>query len=242
MYCLGSLAENEDVKARLVEMGAIPPIVRQLNIGNVEIKRAAGYFFATMCEQVEYHPDLATEGALEAIVSLAKMEDIECQEYAAFSLAHIASNREYQVRLVELGAVRPIVAMLACDAEPKHYAGLALLKLADNFENHLKIAEEGGIQALLRLGRTRSTDEQLQHKAALTVGQLASNAVKLMEIPSKDPILGGEMGKDRNIIGHGTRMMSKLRSQVSTEKARTLILQQLEDQPKKLEIEDLKKL
>lgn len=82
-----------------------------------------------------------------------------------------------------MGVVRPLVAMMSSDAEPKHYAGLALLKLADNFENHLKIAEEGGIQALLRLGRTRTTDEQMQYKAALTIGQLASNAVKLL--PSK---------------------------------------------------------
>ena len=129
------------------------------------------------------------------------------------------------MKLVELGAVRPIVGMLACDAEPKHYAGLALLKLADNFENHLKIAEEGGIQALLRLGRTRSTDEQLQHKAALTVGQLATNAVKMM--PSKGGVSGGEVGKNRDAIGHGARMMSRLRAQVAAEKARSSTLQML---------------
>lgn len=83
--------------------------------------------------------------------------------------------------------------------------GLALLKLADNFENHLKIAEEGGIQALLRLGRVRSTDEQLQYKAALTVGQLASNAVKLL--PKSD---GSATGKNAGFIGHGARMMTKV--------------------------------
>lgn len=75
--------------------------------------------------------------------------------------------------------------MMAVEAEPRHYAGLALLKLADNFENHIRIAEEGGIQALLRLGRTRSTDEELQYKAALTVGHLASNAVKCLPKSSK---------------------------------------------------------
>lgn len=249
-------------------------------MGNVEVKRAAGYFLATICEEVEFHHDLYKEGAFEGVVALANMEvrgctwmdglvggcmgvrsiaipipplvlpfsshltppysshpltsfspppypsqDIECQEYAAFSLAHLSSNREYQVRLVELGAVRPLVGMLACDAEPKHYAGLALLKLADNFENHLRIAEEGGIQALLRLGRTRSTDEQLQHKAALTVGQLATNAVKLMP---KGGVTGGVVGKDRDAIGHGARMMGRLRAQVAAEKARTMTLQQLD--------------
>jgi hypothetical protein len=33
---------------------------------------------------------------------------------------------------------------------------------------------------LLRLARARSTDEELQYKAALTVGHLASNAVRLL--------------------------------------------------------------
>ena len=57
---------------------------------------------------------------------------------------------------------------------------VCIVQLADNFENHISIAEEGGIQALLRLARARSTDEELQYKAALTVGHLASNAVRLL--------------------------------------------------------------
>lgn len=110
-----------------------------------------------------------------------------------------------------MGAVRPLVAMLSSDAEPRHYAGLALLKLADNFENHLKIAEEGGIQALLRLGRAHTSDEQIKYKAALAVGQLASNAVKLLPTSAYD-----------TGIGHGAKMMSKIRSETQTQRARQL--------------------
>ena len=86
----------------------------------------------------------------------------------------------FQLRIAKAGGLKPLVAMMSVHAEPRHYAGLALLKLADNFENHIAIAEEGGIQALLRLARARSTDEELQYKAALTVGHLASNAVRLL--------------------------------------------------------------
>ena len=89
--------------------------------------------------------------------------------------------------------------MMAVEAEPRHYAGLALLKLADNFENHIRIAEEGGIQALLRLGRARSTDEEVQYKAALTVGHLASNAVKMLP-----------RGKKKNTnIGFGAAVLQR---------------------------------
>lgn len=94
--------------------------------------------------------------------------------------------------------MRPLVSMMSVEAEPRHYAGLALLKLADNFENHVRIAEEGGIQALLRLGRARSTDEELQYKAALTVGHLASNAVKLLP-----------KGKQNANIGVGAAVLQK---------------------------------
>jgi hypothetical protein len=219
IYVLGSLSEHEDVKTRLVELGACSIAVKHLGMGDLEVKRSAGYYLATLSERVEFHADLDRDGGLEAIISLALMEDIECQEYAAFALAHVASNRDFQVRLAQLGAVRPLVAMLASDAEPRHYAGLALLKLADNFENHLKIAEEGGIQALLRLGRVRSTDEQLQYKTALTVGQLASNAVRLL--PTK---AGGATG----VIGHGSKMMEKLRTQVNAQKAKANVMENLE--------------
>ena len=191
--------------------------------------------------QIEFHADLERESAYDTIISLSLMEDIECQEYAAFSLAHLASNRDNQVKLVDMGVVRPLVAMRSSDSEPKHYAGLALLKLADNFENHLKIAQEGGIQALLRLGRTRSTDDQLQHKAALTLGQIASNAVRLLPT-QKTAAEGGtttralgtttstmtrtmgatagtmndttEMNGTQPLIGTGSRVMNRLRSQV----------------------------
>merc|ERR1712070_253454 len=160
----------------------------------MEVRRAAGYFLARLAENVEFHGELRKEGSLEVIVSMASLEDIECQEYAAFALAHLASNRELQVRLVELGALTPLVSMMAVMAEPRHYAGLALLKLADNFENHVAIAKEGGIQALLRLGRTRTTDDELQYKAALTVGSLASNAVKLLPKGGDSQAVSGEIG------------------------------------------------
>ncbi len=247
VYCLGSVCEQDDCKLRFVEQHGIQTVVRHITIGDMEMKRAGGYCISTICEQIEFHGDLDREGALQAIISLALLEDIECQEYAAFSLAHLSSNRDLQVKLVNLGAVRPLVTMLSSDAEPKHYAGLALLKLADNFENHLKIAEEGGIQALLRLGRTRTTDEQLQYKASLTLGQLASNAVKLLpsnaqgktaniaalshatmeNLGKTDTLHGtgsqsmkllGSSGKDATKPSSSSRVTERLRAQINAQK------------------------
>ena len=142
-------------------------------------------------------------------------------------MAHLASDRELQVPLVTLGALKPLVAMMSIQAEPRHYAGLALLKLADNFENHVAIAQEGGIQALLRLGRERSTDEELQYKAALTVGTLASNAVKMMPHSSATH---GTHGKrmQRSDIGFGAAAMLQGRVAAETRRGRDETLDYLE--------------
>jgi hypothetical protein len=180
IYALGSLSENDEVKSKIVKLGGISAVVNQSGMGTIEVKRAAGYFLALLCENPEFHGEMAKQGGLEAIISLASLEDMECQEYASFSLAHISSNRDFQVRLVELGALTPIVAMMSTNSEPSHYASLALLKLADNFENHVAIASAGGIQSLLRLGRSRATDEEISYKSSLSVGSLAANAVRML--------------------------------------------------------------
>lgn len=184
VYALGSLAENSIVKAQLVEAGSVEAVVHAVQESiDVELKRASAYLLACFAENVEFHLKLLENAGLECVVALASLEDVECQEMAAFALAHLASDRDLQVPLVDKGALRPLVVMMAVHAAPRHYAGLALLKLADNFNNHCAIAQEGGIQALLRLGRERSTEPELQYKAALTVGSLASNAVRMMPPP-----------------------------------------------------------
>lgn len=177
IYALGSMLESHKLREILLRTECIEAVLRVISSNSIEVKRACGYFFSVLAEDVETHTNLQVAGALEEIIKLASLVDLECQDYGAFSLAHLASNHKFQIPLVKLGAVRPLVSMMATEAEPQHYAGLALLKLADNFENHIAIAEEGGIQALLKLGKSRVTDGEVKYKAALTVGNLASNAV-----------------------------------------------------------------
>ena len=180
-FALGSLGECKEVRAKLVELGAVGTMVEQGRLASdIETRRNCGYFLAEISESPEFHDELVHEGGLKTLVYHAGLEDDEVQEYAAFSLAHVASNREYQVPVVKAGALEPLVSMMSVHAKPRNYAGLALLKLADNFECHLPIAEAGGVQALLRLARSKSSDSELAYKAALSVGHLATNAVRLL--------------------------------------------------------------
>ena len=201
IYCLGSLAETEEVKNKLLDIGTLPKIVAQSKNPDIEMKRNCGYLFALLAEDMDAHDDIVREGGMESIIALASIEDVECQEYATFCLAHLASNRQYQVPLVKQGALRPLVTMMSVGSEPCHYAGLALLKLADNFENHVSIAEEGGVQALLKLVRDNSTDTELSYKAASSLGTLSSNAVD--KLPGFNHV-------GSSVIGTGASKMSKL--------------------------------
>lgn len=176
VHILGSLMEVGSICDYLVKKGCIRSVAKIYDFASIEVKRACGYVFSILVEQEHYHESIYNASGLEKIVNLSALVDLECQLYGAFSLVFLASNKDFQVPLVKLGAVRPLVAMMANESQPRHYAGLALLKLADNFENHITIAEEGGIQALLKLGRSRAADEEVQYKAALTVGNLASKA------------------------------------------------------------------
>jgi hypothetical protein len=174
IHTIGSLMENSSILHILVEQDCIQHVTTVASTSHsVEVLRACGYVFSLIVEHKQYHSDLFNSGAMKEIVGLAALVDLECQLYGSFSLVFLSGNHDYQVPLVKLGAVRPLVAMMANESEPRHYAGLALLKLADNFENHITIAEEGGIQALLKLGRSQVADEEVQYKAALTVGKAA---------------------------------------------------------------------
>lgn len=206
IYAVGSMVESAEARKTLISQGCIKAVVKITPSASIEVKRACGYFFSVLSECVELHEVMASCNALECVVQLSSLVDLECQLYAAFSLVFLASNPDLQVPLVKLGSVRHLVAMMETESEPRHYAGLALLKLADNFENHIQIAEEGGIQALLKLGRSRAADEEVQYKASLTVGSLASKAVTNLPKLSR---FGNSAGTSSSSIGRGASSCQK---------------------------------
>jgi len=192
VYAIGSMVEIADVGRSLIGLGLIKAIVNIVSSASIKTKRACGYVFSVLSEYGEYHDALSDSGVLQSVVDLAGLVDFECQLYGAFALVFLATNPEFQVPLVKMGAVRHLVTMMATKSDHRHYAGLALLKLADNFENHIQIAEEGGIEALLKLGRSKVADDDMQYKSAITVGHLATNAVERL---SKQSSFGGGIGK-----------------------------------------------
>eukprot|EP00940_MAST-03C_sp_MAST-3C-sp2_P002171 g2171.t1 len=191
-YTVGALAETPSIKQTIGMNDALfKAMIKQGEQDDVEILRNVAYFLAIMAEGgYENHPFIVDEDGLATLVRLMAADDIEIQEYSTFAVAHLSSNHDYQVRIVSEGALKPLISMMQVHSQPRHYAGLALLKLADNYETHIEIAKEGGVHALLRLARAHSTDQELQYRAALTVGHLASNAIHLSSSFKRSSALG----------------------------------------------------
>jgi hypothetical protein len=211
-FAIGSLSENDEVKARLVELGAAAALVDHISTGETTLRRSIGYFLASASQQIEYHESMDKVSSIEGLVTLLGSEDIECQEYAAFAVAHMSSNTSLQTKIVASGVVPFLLKLMNSSdiggSEETHdYSTIALLKLSENIQNYEAITKLGGIQALVRLNRSRSADENIQFKAALTIGKLAASAVELL------PSSGFEGSRISNggIIGHGARLMGKIR-------------------------------
>ena len=187
LYAIGSFLELPDANNVLIDYDYLTKIIQSIYRGTIESKRAGGYILSVLSQNPEYHDILDRSNCLETVINLASLVDTECQEYGAFALAYLSGNKTFQIKLVKMGAVRPLVTIMATSSESRHYAGLALLKLADNFENHITIAEEGGIQALLRMGKSKITNDEVQYKAALTVGHLAQTKLSRVMDDKRSP-------------------------------------------------------
>eukprot|EP00924_Labyrinthula_sp_SR-Ha-C_P006206 snap_masked-scaffold_63-processed-gene-0.43-mRNA-1 protein AED:1.00 eAED:1.00 QI:0/-1/0/0/-1/1/1/0/4272 len=187
LFLLGCLAEASTPRQKLFESYIVDLVCNFVGNQDVEVSRVLAYFIALCCESGFLRPYLVSTTdrtkktvklLIETMVQLGESEDIETQEYASFGLAHLCSCLKLQSRLIDLGVIKILIRLVLNEKEPKYYASLALLKLANNYENHVAIAENGGIQALLKLTKMRLTDDQLNYKAALTVGHLASSLVE----------------------------------------------------------------
>ena len=71
IYALGSICEHDEVKMKFVELSGITSIVRQSQIGDMDMKRACGYCLATISEQVRFTSSINPPSITNPLVSSA---------------------------------------------------------------------------------------------------------------------------------------------------------------------------
>lgn len=201
---LRDLAANPELKLVYAAKGGIDAMVALSKNRELSLQCLATASLRHLSLHDELKRPLVEAGALPPLVRNASRanEDLQCQ--VAGFLANLSEETENQISLVSNGCI-PVLCTLARveNDEIQQDSARALANVTSN--------EEGGIQALLRLGRERTTDEELQYKAALTVGTLASNAVKMMPHTSETHGGGAAARRGRSEIGFGAAAMLQAR-------------------------------
>jgi hypothetical protein len=142
---------------------------------------------------------LVNLGALRPLVSMMAV-DAEPKHYAGLALLKLADNFENHLKIAEVRGKARLSAIDSLDYLFEHQSALDIRVGCLSGERHARILcrylryppqnmdscvpfprwQEGGIQALLRLGRSRSTDEELQvraHRRLLVPGLATQNQV-----------------------------------------------------------------
>jgi len=226
-YYLATVSEVSEFHGDLDKEGALSAVIMLAESEDIECQEYAAFSLAHIASNKSFQVRLTQLGAVRPIVSMLA-SDAEPRHYAGLALLKLADNFENHLRIAEEGGIQALLRyvffsiflQIVCFLQMALY-GAALDPSVRSLFFQTSIYLIPTYLPFLNsfdhsLGRSKSSDEQVQYKAALTVGQLASNAVRLM--PKMG--LGAGQGKDGGAIGHGAKVMDRLREQVNAQKGR----------------------
>ncbi|KAL2443085.1 Vacuolar protein 8 [Exophiala dermatitidis] len=171
---LGNLAVNNENKVAIVQLGGLPPLIRQMMSPNVEVQ----------CNAVGYNKaKIARSGALGPLTRLAKSKDMRVQRNATGALLNMTHSDDNRQQLVNAGAIPVLVQLLSSpDMDVQYYCTTALSNIAVDASNRKKLAQTESrlVQSLVQL--MDSGTPKVQCQAALALRNLASDEKYQLEI------------------------------------------------------------
>jgi hypothetical protein len=92
-FALAHLASNREYQVRLVEQGALRPLIAMMSV-HAEPRHYAGLALLKLADNYENHLRIAEEGGIQALLRIARARstDEELQYKASLSLGQLASN------------------------------------------------------------------------------------------------------------------------------------------------------
>ncbi|KAK3019607.1 hypothetical protein RJ639_005026 [Escallonia herrerae] len=191
-FDFGDLCGVEDVVNVIVESGAVPALVRQLEplaqvkeggakLHDLEIERGCALTLGLLAIKVICLCLISlSKSLLEELSSYSSCS--ESQREAALLLGQFAaSDIDCKVHIAQRGAVRPLIEMLQSkNIQLREMSAFALGRLAQDTHNQAGIAHTGGIVPLLKLLDSRNGS--LQHNAAFALYGLADNEDNVADI------------------------------------------------------------
>jgi len=186
-----------------VELGGLPPLIRQMSSNNVEVQCNAVGCITNLATHEDNKATIASSGALGPLTKLAKSKDIRVQRNATGALLNMTHSGNDQFtsfyiytillisislddnrkQLVNAGAIPVLVQLLTFpDGDVQYYCTTALSNIAVDETNRKRLAQSEPklVQSLVQL--MDSPVAKVQCQAALALRNLASDEKYQLEI------------------------------------------------------------
>lgn len=175
-----NLSLNHNIKADVVKVGAIEPLVRVLREGltSVAMENAA-VALANLSVGEENKAKIGSAGAISPLVDLLDNGSMRGKKDAATALYSLSSIDENKKRIVRAGATRLLVDFMSDDGSIDSMVdkAIAILRnLVSIEEGRVAFVEEGGIKFLLQIIQTGS--RRSKELAVSILLQLCSHSTK----------------------------------------------------------------
>lgn len=129
---LGNLAVSVGNKLKIVRLGGLEPLMRQMQSSNVEVQCNAVGCITNLATHEENKSAIARSGALGPLTRLAKStKDVRVQRNATGALLNMTHSEDNRRELVTAGAIPVLVSLLkGADPDVVYYSATALSNLA----------------------------------------------------------------------------------------------------------------
>lgn len=173
---LGNLAENENNKRLIVEIGGLEPIIRQMGSPNVEVQCNAVGALTNLAICDENKSKIAASGALVPLINLAKSNDRRVQRNATGALLNMTHSKDNRKKLIDSGALPVLVSLMAStDKDVQYYSLTAVSNLAVDRESRVMLDKSKSriIPCLTKLISTQAS-EKVRCQTVFVMRNLAS--------------------------------------------------------------------
>ncbi|TYJ03104.1 hypothetical protein E1A91_A12G005300v1 [Gossypium mustelinum] len=206
---LSEIAMNEDVVDLIVECGAVPALVKQIQTPPLlaesdpipfeyEVEKACAFALGLIAVKAEHQQLVVDAGALPCLVNLLKMHKDGCNSRemngvirkAADAITNLAhENARIKTRIRTEGGIPPLVQLLEYhDIKVQRSAAGALRTLAfKNDENKNQIVECNALPTLVLM--LSSEDVTVHYEAVGVIGNLVHSSPNI----KKDVLLAGAL-------------------------------------------------
>ncbi|KAB1997150.1 hypothetical protein ERO13_D12G004600v2 [Gossypium hirsutum] len=206
---LSKIAMNEDIVDLIVECGAVPALVKQIQTPPLlaesdpipfeyEVEKACAFALGLIAVKAEHQQLVVDAGALPCLVNLLKMHKDDCNSRemngvirkAADAITNLAhENARIKTRIRTEGGIPPLVQLLEYhDIKVQRSAAGALRTLAfKNDENKNQIVECNALPTLVLM--LSSEDVTVHYEAVGVIGNLVHSSPNI----KKDVLLAGAL-------------------------------------------------